>query len=280
MNKPLALLLPVSALIIAITIVGVAWMLRDAGAPRSTPVESTVPTITPAEEDPPAPRRQVGDVCQGVIKRPEKGQPVAFDPMYTQQRRVLGLTIVGNARVSGAAFDAAEATIKRMFGGNTVEDRLVDEGAYVVIADRTQGVLDLPEFKCLDGQFGDNFFSNVCGVADRADYPVATVNELDLIGDRKGPCRGLNILYHELGHLVQGWTLEHADYLDVRLFYQAALDAGKYRRAYAARNTNEYFAEGTQAYFLHVEPEGGKDRAWLKQYDPDLFALLARIFGE
>ncbi|MEI2659871.1 MAG: hypothetical protein V9G11_07975 [Bifidobacterium adolescentis] len=45
------------------------------------------------------------------------------------------------------------------------------------------------------------------GVAHRAHYPVVTVNELDLLGSRSGPCAGLNILYHELGHLVQGWTL-------------------------------------------------------------------------
>ena len=280
MTRPFALLMPLSALIITLTVVGVAWMVHDSGAVTRATVESPAPVSQPDAQPAPQQRRQVGDVCQGVIKRPEKGQPVAFDPQYTQQRHVLGLTIVGDARVSGAAFDVAEATIKRMFSGNALEERLVEEGAYVVIADRSQGVLDLPEFKCLGGEFGDNFFSNVCGVADRADYPVATVNELDLIGDRRGPCRGLNILYHELGHLVQGWTLDHPDYLDIKLFYQAALDSGKYKRAYAARNSNEYFAEGTQAYFLHVEPEGGKDRAWLKKYDPDLFELLARLYGE
>ena len=42
-----------------------------------------------------------------------------------------------------------------------------------------------------------------------------------------------------------------------------ALSAGKYRGAYAATNPNEYFAEGTQSYFLAGEADGGKDRAWL-----------------
>lgn len=272
--------MPVGALILAVMMVGVVWLIHEPNSSTPTAADAAGPSPEPGEREGPQPRRQAGDVCQGVIKRPEKGQPAAFHEKYTQQRRVLGITIVGNARVSGAAFDAAEATITRMFSSNTIEDRLIEEGAYVIIADRTQGVLDLPEFACLSGDIGDSFYANVCGVADRADYPVATVNELDLIGNRTGPCRGLNILYHELGHLVQGWTLDHPDYLDVRLFYQSALDGGKYKRAYAARNANEYFAEGVQAYFLHVEPEGGKDRAWLKRYDPDLFELLARIFGD
>ncbi len=279
MNRAFAFLLPVTALIVVLVVAGAAWLLRDDSSPA--PVRGDVPAEQDAEPlDAPQPRRAPGDVCQGVIKRPEKGQPTAFPAVYTQQRRVLGITIVGNARVQGAAFDKAEETIRRMFAGNDLEGRLADEGAYVAIADHTQGVLDLPEFHCLGGQFGDNFFSNVCGVADRADYPVATVNEWDLVGDRRGPCRGLNILYHEIGHLVQGWTLGPADYIDVKLYYQAALDAGKYKRAYARTNPNEYFAEGTQSYFLYSDPEGTKDRAWLKRYDPDLFELLASIYGE
>jgi hypothetical protein len=272
--------MPLGALILSLTVVGIAWMAHGSHGGVDETTRATSPERELDAQDAPQQRRQSGDVCQGVIKRPDKGQPAAFHARYTQQRHVLGITIVGDARVSSAAFDAAEATITRMFSGNDLADRLVEEGAYVVIADRTQGVLDLPEFACLGGEFGDNFFSNVCGVADRADYPVATVNELDLIGNRSGPCRGLNILYHELGHLVQGWTLDHPDYLDVKLLYQSALDAGRYRRAYAARNSNEYFAEGVQAYFLYVEPEGGKDRAWLKRYDPGLFELLERIFGQ
>ena len=279
MNRAFAFLLPVTAPVVVLVVAGAAWLFRDDSSPKA--MRADVPAEQDAEPiDAPQPRRATGDVCQGVIKRPGKGQPTAFPAEYTQQRHVLGLTIVGNARVQSAAFDRAEETIRRMFAGNGLEERLVEEGAYIVIADHSQRVLDLPEFHCLGGQFGDSFFSNVCGVADRADYPVATVNEWDLTGDKRGPCRGLNILYHELGHLVQGWTIGPADYIDVKLFYQAALDAGKYRRAYARTNPNEYFAEGTQAYFLHVEPEGTKDRAWLKRYDPELYELLARIYGE
>jgi hypothetical protein len=277
MKRSFAFLLPVVAATLVLAGVVIVWF--GSAGDGATPA-APAPTQALASQATPLAARRTGDVCEGVIKRPEKGQPVAFAPEYTQKRQVLGLTIVGNANVDPLAFDRAEETIKRIFQSNDLEDALVEQGAYVVIADARQGVLDLPEFHCLGGEFGDNFFSNVCGVADRADYPVATVNELDLLGDRKGPCRGLNILFHELGHLVQGWTLEPSDYFEIKLLYQSALDAGKYRRAYAATNSNEYFAEATQAYFLHVETDGSKDRAWLKRYDPDLYELIARIYGD
>ena len=175
---------------------------------------------------------------------------------------------------------AAHRTVARMFQHNDLAQKLVEQGAYVVIADASQNILDLPEFGCLSGSPSGDEVGHACGVADRADYPVVTVNELDLTGDRNGPCRGLNILFHELGHLVQGWTLDPPDYIDVKLAYQAALDAGKYRTAYARTNSNEYFAEATQAFFLTVDPNGDEDRAWLKAYDPDVYAILSRVYNE
>ena len=134
---------------------------------------------------------------------------------------------------------------------------------------------------CAPNERGSNIISHACGIADRADYPVVTVQEADLIGDSRGPCEGLNILYHELGHLVQSWSLPPADWFDVKQYYAAALTAGKYKNAYAATNPNEYFAEATEAYFLHVDPrDPSKDRAWLKTYDPDIYALLERNYGK
>ena len=246
---------------------------------RSAPRGEAIRQVGEAQSDPVARLKPNSNVCQSVATKPAPGEPKHFPAIYTQQRDVRGMTIVATDRVSAKALDVAEQTIERVFENNNLIEPLAEQGAYVVVADRTQGVLDLPEFGCLEQELGPEFFTHVCGVADRADYPVATVNELDLIGDRAGPCGGLNVLFHELGHLVQGWTLEPADYFDVKLFYQAALDAGKYRREYAATNPNEYFAEGTQAYFLSQAKDGSLDRKWLQQYDPDLYELLARVYG-
>ena len=220
------------------------------------------------------------NVCQSLLHRPDPGAARIFAKEYTQRREANGIMIVAGAAVDPKALDEAAATVERLFRNNDLEEPLAAEGAYVVVAESKQGVLDLPEFKCMDNRANQDFFSHVCGVADRADYPVVTVNEDDLLGKRSGPCAGLNILYHELGHLVQGWTLGPADYIDIKLFYQDALSAGKYRRDYTNTNPDEYFADATQAYFLSSDVEGRKDRDWLKSYDPQIFDLLARVYGD
>jgi hypothetical protein len=236
---------------------------------ETTPAPSGLPKLKPGQT-----------VCQGILHVPDPGEPRVFADVYTQKREVAGFTIVGSGAISAAAFDEAERTVERVFRDPALAQPLVDQGAYIIIAAPGQGVLDLPEFACLEGELGADFFTHVCGIADRADYPVVSVNELDLIGDRKGPCGGLNILYHELGHLVQGWSVSPPDYFDIRVLYQRAVDAGKLRGRYAGRNANEYFADGTQAYFHHVDRAGREDRDWLKRFDPDLYALLVRVYGE
>ena len=276
-----AFLLPIGALLL----VGIAVAVVDAAGRGGDSKQTTSAAsgasaaATPAFEAPKIQLKPGANVCQSVLHRPEKGQPQTFPALYTKRASSHGITIVADALVSDRALEIAASTLDRMFATNDLAGPIADQGAYVIVADKTQGVLDLPEFACLESQVRDGFFTHVCGVADRADYPVATVNELDLLGDKSGPCRGLNILYHETGHLVQGWAMGPADYFDVKFDYHDALAAGKYKGAYAATNSNEYFAEATQAYFLTVNGTGNQDRAWLKQYDPNLYALVDRVYS-
>lgn len=270
-SLPLVAVLVVAAAAAFVTIRRSSDAKPAAGASASTAGRETsgAPRLAPES-----------NVCQGILHRPDPGAPRIFAPEYTQRREANGIVIVANASVDSRALDEAALTVSRIFQDNDLEEPLAAEGAYVVVAAAKQGVLDLPEFKCLDDASSQEFFSHVCGVADRADYPVVTVNELDLLGKRSGPCAGLNILYHELGHLVQGWTFGPADYIDVRLFYQDALSAGKYRRDYANTNPDEYFAEATQAYFLSSDAEGKHNRDWLKSYDPQIYELVSRVYGD
>ncbi len=270
--------MPLAATVLVAAGVVAALIVRDGGPDRGRTAERVVPTAEPTPSASPA-LKPSGSVCQGAMRRPDPGQPRVYPAEYTRQREALGIAVVGSDQVDDRAFEEAVKTIGRFFRSNDLAIRLAEEGAYVVIAEQGRALDELPEFGCLSAGVRDDVH-NACGIADRADYPVVAVDELDMLGNRKGPCLGLNILYHELGHLVQGWTLTPTDYFDVRLFYQAALDEGKYKDAYAAKNVNEYFAEATQAYFLYAQPGGGHDRAWLRRYDPDLYGLLARVYGE
>lgn len=271
--------MPVAALAIVAAMAGGVFLFRSSTSER--PSVAVVATTEPELPAPDPVYKPGASVCQGVLHRPSVKSERTFPAIYTKRVQANGLTIVGVSEVDDAAMEAARKTVERIFLNNNLEDRLAEEGAYIIVADANQGVLDLPEFACLSGQTSIDF-NHVCGVADRADYPVATVNELDLLGDRSGPCGGLNILFHEVGHLVQGWTLGPADYFDVKRFFQESINNGIYKRGvdYATTNPNEYFAESTQAYFLSMDLRGRRDRAWLKAHDPDMFALLANVYGE
>jgi hypothetical protein len=100
---------------------------------------------------------------------------------------------------------------------------------------------------------------------------------------REQPCQVLHELAHGYYHrfLADGRA-------DVRRCYERARAAGRYQsvlrangrreRHYALTGEKEYFAEATEAFF------GTNDfypfvRAELKEYDPDLYALLCRSWG-
>lgn len=218
------------------------------------------------------------DVCRELLELPSSPGERAFAEVYTQRREANGIAIVATAEVDPAALDVARETIERMFASNDLEVPLAQAGAYVIVLAQGQTPLDTPEFACLrDEALG---LAGVCGVADAAGFPFVTVHELDLLGDRAGPCQGLNILYHELGHLVQDWALADADHFEARLLYSDAIRAGLYRQEYAGRNFREYFAEGTQAFFASTDVLGTRNREWLRAYDPALYELLSRVYGE
>lgn len=97
------------------------------------------------------------------------------------------------------------------------------------------------------------------------------------------------MVLHELAHGYHHQALE-AGFAnsEVEAAYRRAMEAGSYRsvlringreeKAYAATNPMEYFAEGTEAFF------GANDfypfvRPELRKHDPDLCALLGKLWG-
>ena len=67
--------------------------------------------------------------------------------------------------------------------------------------------------------------------------------------------------------------------------YEAALEAGLWQGTYASTNHHEYWAEGTQSWFNVNEEHGPlhnhvNTRRELRDYDPDLAALLIEVYGD
>lgn len=95
------------------------------------------------------------------------------------------------------------------------------------------------------------------------------------------------VLLHELAHAYHDQELGF-DQAEVIAAYESAKDRGNYEevlhingrevRHYALTNHKEYFAEATEAYF------GTNDhypfvRAELRRHDPNIYALLAKLWG-
>lgn len=100
-----------------------------------------------------------------------------------------------------------------------------------------------------------------------------------------------NFTLHELAHAYHDRVLGF-DQAEIESAFSAAKTAGKYDRvqrqdsegrkrldrAYAMTNAKEYFAECSEAYFSHNDfyPFNKEE---LKQHDPQIFALLDRLWG-
>ena len=100
-----------------------------------------------------------------------------------------------------------------------------------------------------------------------------------------------NFALHELAHAYQDRVLSNAN-AELKAAYQHAKAGGKYERvqrrdsqgketierAYAMVNVQEYFAESTEAFFS-TNDFFPFTRADLGKHDPDMAALLAKIWG-
>jgi alpha-glucosidase len=111
---------------------------------------------------------------------------------------------------------------------------------------------------------------------------------LALRGDRYV---GENILIHEFSHLIHqiGIAEIEPDFNDrLETIRQHALAKGLWSKTYGIGSKEEYFAECVQSFFncnRYSEPANGvhnwvNRRVKLKNYDPEMYALLKEYFYE
>ena len=97
-----------------------------------------------------------------------------------------------------------------------------------------------------------------------------------------------SMIIHELAHAYHDRELGFEDPAILAAYHKAVDDhrydqvehkSGKLERAYALTDAHEYFAEGTEAYFGRNDfyPH---DRAELERHDPELLALLNRVWNK
>ncbi|AIE84211.1 hypothetical protein [Fimbriimonas ginsengisoli] len=238
----------------------------------------------------------IGVVALVALSQTVSAPPAAMhaDPFYAKCVFTRGLPIMASKNVSDAALVQAAGLAAHMLQGVRADAIVAMHENHIRIAiiGAHEQTTDIPEYRDLNTRFpGTDWNKRTRGVGATSEIPVisgAEENLLALPGDRyKGEC----IFIHEFGHTIADMGVASVDksFLpSLRKAYRQAVAEGLWKKTYASSNESEYWAEGVQDYFdcnAHVTPPNGiHNEIWTRRqlaaYDPRLYTLLRRVFGE
>jgi hypothetical protein len=222
-----------------------------------------------------------------IVAPPPPG--MNLPPYYQKYLDADGIKILASAKVPDEALIDTRKWVTTMLGQNpTIRQAMARHGATVVILPENEPITSVPGMEDLPQKFPKQDWTkrrNGGGTLERPLTWTAAEHVLRLRGD-KFPTE--NNTVHEFGHAVENIGIALASKpLHDRLgaAYDAAVARGLWKGTYAGTNRNEYFAEGSQSWF-NCNRQNDKDhnqvdtRAELKQYDPELAAILTIVYGD
>jgi hypothetical protein len=218
-----------------------------------------------------------------VIDPPELG-------FFSKQVTCNEIPIKAHKDVDDKALLEAHRRLSRMLTNIPVVCRnLVDVGAELHIIGRDQQTSDLPSERHWKGKPFETKGGKSMTIDERTrgvgGLPASCGEEnlLKLPSDRYGEHR--DICTHEFAHTLLNYGLS-ANVRDmVRAQYKKSMEKGRWKTAYASTNFDEFFAElsmwyfGSRGDFGLIVPTPKAGREWLREYDPDAFALLDKIYS-
>jgi len=218
---------------------------------------------------------------------------LGLDSFYTKYVDVNGLPLVSSWRVPDSAFTAAHRTLYAMTKmlPQAVLDSMVARGTRVAIMGRYEGTTDLPEHHYLVNDTALNWDLRARGLGGDLQLPLTSCAEENVLGYQIDKYHAEDILIHEFAHSIHliGLMLAVPDFDDrLQQCYQRAKDSGILDNTYRITDKEEYFAEGVQDWFdtnAEMPHTDGKHnwcntREELRDYDPDLYALIAEYFPD
>jgi hypothetical protein len=195
-----------------------------------------------------------------------------------------GIAFTGASSVSEKAIQRARYVVDQMLLNiPAVRAEMSSVGFKVEIIGIDQVLSDLPDYAALKGRRtrdGRDFDRGTRGVGDKLKCSVGEENLLCL---SKQMYPQEDVLVHEFSHSIhRHLSPELARRIDGA--YQAAMKEDLYpKEAYMARDSGEYWAEGTQAWFnvtLRTDVNGGiNTREKLQGHDSRLASILAEVYG-
>ena len=227
-----------------------------------------------------------------------------IDPYYTKFTWAREFTVLGR-RASDQAMLKANDTIRKMFAyRHDILKALIADGVKLVVLGPHEKISDLPEYKHAE-------VKNLDQTVRLLDYSPKTkllvVDQDNVLANRNDPyatgCQVIRVfakaLYHvtgkrpvdpnwdKRGRNVQQYELR-VQRMDIRFdeklkkLYDSAMSNGLWKGTSAVHDRIEYWTQGVLAYFdsvgQAVPPNDAAapvtTREALKEYDPDLFALV------
>jgi hypothetical protein len=228
------------------------------------------------------------------------------DPFYAKYLDADGIPVLGSARVPDRALDVARGIIKGMLAHRPDLARdLVASGYRVAIMAEGETTTDLPEQRDWKKPTRDDprltfcerkhYDERIGALSDRGYWDARArgmAGKLtsgaaeDLLGEKSSRYYGETIFLHEFSHDILD-AVQAADpalYARVARAYADAVKAGRWKGEYGAVDVQEYWAEGAQFWFdsNRIAIFNGRkvlSDQDLKHYDPELYAVLAQVFG-
>ena len=210
-----------------------------------------------------------------------------LDPFYQQWIDVEGLPVVASAKVNPYAVKEAAWLIRQMIGHRQdVLQVLAKANVRFAVMAYNELTTQIPEHSDLKPDY--YWDRRARGLGSTPARPAVSCGEENLLNYAGDPYSTENILVHEFAHAIHQMGLNTVDpSFDDRLetTFNAAKEKGLWKNTYAITNKAEYWAEGTQSWFdtnranddqhNHVDT-----RDKLRDYDPELAALLIEVFGD
>ena len=216
------------------------------------------------------------------------------DDFYRKTCEQSNIAIVASESVEDIAMEAAAT---RMAGLLSERRDLADSVAAsidgVAVIGRDQRITDLPEFEDLYTIHpGTDWHRLGRSFPGTEEIPVAVGAEENLLCLESDRYEGEDMFLRDFGWTIRRFGIAIVDHdldRDIETAYGRAIAADLWRNTVAEVNSDMYWAEGVQSFFdANNEETDEKDqihnhvdtRDELRAYDPFLYELLVRAFGE
>lgn len=206
--------------------------------------------------------------------------------IYPDQKvvRENGIEYKGADSISDEAFKRAQFVVQQMTSRTpAIRERMAASGFAVEIIGKDQVLSDLPDYAGLKGRKtmdGRDFDTGTRGVGGRK---MCSIGEENLLCLRPQPYWQEDIFVHEFAHSMMA-NMDTSDVQAIEAAYRNAV-AGKIypEKIYMMANSQEYWAEGTQAWLgvtLRTDVNGGfNTQQKIKDHDKALETVLEKIYG-